>query len=573
MAGVSADIVLFAVCVLAVAALARPFGLYVAGVFGGGVRFLRRLEDAIYGVSGVDSSGEMEWRAYATSMMSFNILGGVVLFLILVFQQHLPLNPQNHPGFRWDLAVNTAVSFMTNTNWQAYSGEGSAGYFAQMAGLAVQNFLSAATGLCVAVALIRGIGRQSGRTIGNFWVDVTRCTLYILLPVAVLGALFLVSQGVIQNFNPYVESSLVEPYIAADGEVVGKQILPMGPVASQEVIKEFGTNGGGFFGANAAHPFENPTPLTDVFEVLLILIIPFALTYTFGHMVGDTRQGWAIFMVMMFFFVAALGFGYYFESNGNPLINHERVSGGYLEGKETRFGVGESVLYAVATTATSTGAVNTMHDSLTPLGGMTPMVLILLGEVCPGGVGSGIYTMLPYVIMAVFVAGLMVGKTPAYMGKKIDSHDMKYSVVIVLLPPILVLLFSGVALTLPEGVSSIYNGGPHGVSEVLYAFASMANNNGSAFGGLNANTLFYNIFGAFVMFVGRFAPAVAALALAGSMVGKKRYQSTDVLKTHDLTFVVWLITVIVLVDTISFLPALALGPVIEHLMMLRGGVF
>jgi potassium-transporting ATPase potassium-binding subunit len=573
MADVFADIALFAVCVLSVAALVRPLGLYIAGVFEGKVRFLRRLEEIIYRLSGVDSSEEMEWGSYAASMMLFNAIGIVVLFLILVFQQYLPLNPQDYPGFRWDLAINTAVSFVTNTNWQNYAGETSAGYFAQMAGLAVQNFLSAATGLCVAIALIRGIARHTAKTLGNFWVDLTRGTLYLLLPVAFVGAVFLVSQGVIQNFNPYVESRFVEPYTAADGTAVMGQVLPMGPVASQEAIKEFGTNGGGFFSANSAHPFENPTPLTDIFEILLILSVPFALAYTFGAMVGDTRQGWAIFIVMMFFFVSALGFGYYFELKGNALLERGRLSGDYLEGKELRFGVGESILFSVATTATSTGAVNNMHDSLTPLGGMAPMVLILLGEVCPGGVGSGIYTLLPYVIIAIFVAGLMVGKTPDYMGKKIDSYDMKYSVIIVLVPPILVLLFSGMALLVPDAASSIYNGGPHGVSEVLYAWASMANNNGSAFGGLNGNTLFYNIFGAFVMFVGRFAPAVAALALAGSMAAKKRYQSTDVLNTHDLTFIVWLITVIVLVDTISFLPALALGPVIEQLIMLHGGVF
>jgi potassium-transporting ATPase potassium-binding subunit len=573
MADVFADIVLFAVCILSVAALAKPFGLYIARVFEGKVRILRRLEDLVYSLAGVDSNEEMDWRSYAVSMMLFNILGIVALFLILVFQQYLPLNPQDFSGFKLDLAVNTAVSFVTNTNWQNYAGESAASYFTQMAGLTVQNFLSAATGICIAIALLRGIGRHSVKTLGNFWVDMTRCTLYLLLPIAFVGALLLVSQGVIQNFSPYVESSLVEPYTYENGSVLTKQVLPMGPVASQEAIKEFGTNGGGFFNANSTHPFENPTPLTNILEILLILSIPFALTYTFGAMVGDTRQGWAIFIVMMLFFVSALGFGYYFELRGNHILNHGRIRGDYLEGKEVRFGVGESILFSTATTATSTGAVNNMHDSLTPLGGMTPMVLILLGEVCPGGVGSGIYTLIPYVIIAIFVAGLMVGKTPEYMGKKIDAHDMKYSVIIVLVPPILVLLFSGVALLLPGAVSSIYNGGPHGVSEVLYAWASMANNNGSAFAGLNGNTLFYNLFGAFAMFVGRFAPAVAALALAGSMAGKKRYQSTDVLKTYDLTFIIWLVTVIVLVDTISFLPALALGPIIEHLIMLHGGMF
>jgi potassium-transporting ATPase potassium-binding subunit len=573
MADVLADIVLFAVCISAVAAIAKPFGLYIARVFEGKVRFLRRIEETIYSLSGAGSEEEMDWRTYAASMMVFNLLGIVVLFITLVLQQSLPLNPQNYPGFSWDLAVNTAVSFVTNTNWQNYAGESATSYFTQMAGLAVQNFLSAATGICIGIALIRGIGRHSVKTLGNFWVDLARCTLYILLPIAFLGGVFLVSQGAIQNFSPYLESALLQPYTYDNGSIQAKQVLPMGPVASQEAIKELGTNGGGFFNANAAHPYENPTPLTDIFEILLILCIPFALAYAYGAMVGDTRQGRAIFIVMMFFFLTALGFGYYFELQGNSLLKHERIGGDYLEGKEVRFGVGESILYSTATTATSTGAVNNMHDSLTPLGGMAPMMLILLGEVCPGGVGSGIYTLLPYVIIAIFVAGLMVGKTPDYMGKKIDAHDMRYSVIIVLVPPILVLLSSGVALLAPDAVSSISNGGPHGVSEVLYAWASMANNNGSAFAGLNGNTLFYNLSGAFVMFVGRFAPAVAALALAGSMACKKRYQSTDALKTHDLTFMVWLITVIVLVDTISFLPAMALGPIVEHLIMLRGGMF
>ncbi|VVB52108.1 Potassium-transporting ATPase potassium-binding subunit [uncultured archaeon] len=573
MADFFADTALFAACVLAVTLLVKPLGLYIAGVFEGKIKVFRRLEDAIYLFSGIESGEETTWGSYAASMLLFNFLGIIALFIILVFQRYLPLNPQGFGGFSWDLAVNTAVSFVTNTNWQAYSGEGLASYFTQMAGLAVQNFLSAATGICVAIALIRGISRHSEGTIGNFWVDVTRCVLYILLPGAFLGAVFLLSQGVIQNFGAYVDSSLVEPYVSADGSVIAGQVLPMGPVASQEAIKEFGTNGGGFFNANAAHPFENPTPLSSLFEVLLILLIPFSLAYTFGYMVGDTKQGWVIFAAMMLFFVAAFSFGYFFEKEGNSLIGGANVSGEYLEGKEVRFGVGESILYATATTATSTGAVNTMHDSLTPLGGMVPMVLILLGEICPGGVGSGIYTILPYVIIAVFVAGLMVGRTPEYMGKKIDAFDMKYSVVIVLVPPILVLLLSAAALLVPEATASIYNGGPHAVSEVLYAWASMSNNNGSAFGGINANTLFYNIFGAVAMLLGRFVPAVAALALAGSMVKKKHYASTDVLKTNTLTFIVWLVIVILLLDTISFLPALGLGPVIEHLIMLSGGVF
>ncbi|MDD5111080.1 MAG: potassium-transporting ATPase subunit KdpA [Candidatus Altiarchaeota archaeon] len=573
MANVAADTAVFGLCMLAVLLIAKPLGLYIARVFEGRCKFLRILEESAYEACGINPSEEMDWKDYAVSMMLFNIIGIAALLAILLFQQYLPLNPQNYGGFRWDLAVNTAVSFVTNTNWQAYSGESQASYFTQMAGLAVQNFLSAATGLCIAIALIRGITRQSSRTLGNFWADMARGTVYLLLPAAFAGALLLASQGVIQNFSPYVNSNLMEPYVASDGRNVTTQEIPMGPVASQEAIKELGNNGGGFFGANAAHPFENPTPLTNILEILMILAIPFSLTYTFGRMAKDTRQGWAIFAVMMLFLAAAYAFGYYFELKGNPLLENAGISGDYLEGKETRFGIGGSVLYAAATTGTSTGSVNSMHDSMTPLGGMMPMALIMLGEVCPGGIGSGLYTMLPYVIIAVFVAGLMVGRTPEYLGKKIEAIDMRCSVIIVLIPPMLVLLFSAIAILLPEGASSIYNMGPHGVSEILYAFASMANNNGSAFGGLNANTVFYNLMGAIAMLAGRFIPAIAALALAGSLAAKKVYQSPDVLRTSTMTFIIWLIMVIVLVDTISFLPALALGPIVEHLLMITGGVF
>ncbi len=492
-------------------------------------------------------------------------MGFLALFLLLVAQPFLPLNPQGFGSFSWDLALNTAVSFVTNTNWQAYSGESAASYLTQMAGFTVQNFLSAATGICIAVALVRGLVRTGSETIGNFWVDVTRCTLYLLLPLSFVCAVFLISQGVIQNFDGYVSYQSIQ--------ASAPLFLPMGPVASQEAIKELGTNGGGFFNANSAHPFENPTPLTNIFEVFLILLISFALPYTFGHMVKDTKQGWAIFAVMMLLFLSFLSVGYLTESYGNTILKDKGITGDYMEGKEVRFGLDGSVLFAAATTATSCGAVNTMHDSMTPLGGMVPMIFILLGEIAPGGVGSGLYTMLPYIIIGVFVAGLMVGRTPEYLGKKIEAVDMKASVVIVLVPSILVLLLSGIAVIIPEGVSSISNPGPHGLSEVLYAFASLANNNGSAFAGLNANTLFYNLAGAFVMLLGRFIPAVAALALAGSMAGKRVFHSKDVLPTYNITFILWLIGVILLLDTISFLPALALGPIIEHLLMLKGGVF
>jgi K+-transporting ATPase ATPase A chain len=556
-------IILFGLCIAFLILIAKPLGIYVFRVFEGKVKFLQFLEKRIYRFCAVRSERETGWRRYAIDVMLFNVIGIIFLFSILMLQSFLPLNPQNLGGFAWDLAINTAVSFVTNTNWQAYAGESTASYFTQMMGLAVQNFLSAATGICVAVALIRGVARQGSTTIGNFWVDITRCTLYLLLPFCFIFALFLVSQGVIQNFDSYVTS------IGAGGE----QTIPMGPVASQEAIKEFGTNGGGFFNANSAHPYENPNPLTNIFEILLLLSIPFALTYTFGLMVKDTRQGWSIFIIIIALLFSACLFGYYAELQGNPILKDQNLSGSYMEGKETRFNVAESVLFASATTATSTGAVNTMHDSLTPLGGLVPIVLMLLGEIAPGGVGSGIYTMLPYVIIGVFIAGLLVGRSPQYLGKKIDALDMKASVIIVLVSPILVLAFSAIALFLPEGISSIYNPGPHGLTEVLYAYASMSNNNGSSFAGLNANTVFYNVSGALAMFLGRFVPIVAALALAGSMAKKTIYSSRDVFHTHNLTFILWLIGVIILIDTISFLPALALGPIIEQLFMLKGGVF
>jgi potassium-transporting ATPase potassium-binding subunit len=565
MAFLFGDMILYLGLILVLTFLIKPVGTYISRVFEGKVKFLSFLESAIYRLCGIHAGKEMGWRAYALSMLLFNVLGILALFFMLLLQQFLPLNPQGLSSFSWDLALNTAVSFVTNTNWQAYSGESAASYFSQMMGFAVQNFLSAATGICIAVALVRGIARESSQTIGNFWADLTRCTLYLLLPVSFVFAVFLLSQGVIQNFDGYVSYRLIDSGAAS--------VLPMGPVASQEAIKEYGTNGGGFFNANSAHPFENPTPLSNAAEIFMILILPFSLVYTYGHMVKDTKQGWALYSVMLSLFVLLLLAGYIAESYGNPLLAGKGISGDYMEGKEARFSVGESVLFAAATTATSCGAVNTMHDSLTPIGGMVPLVFILLGEIIPGGVGSGLYTILPYVIIGVFVAGLMVGRSPEYLGKKIEAMDMKAAVLIVLTPSILVLILSGMALVLPEGVSSISNSGPHGLSEVLYAFASMSNNNGSAFAGLNANTLFYNLAGALAMFLGRFVPAIAALALAGSMAKKRRFHSKDVLPTHSVVFVIWLIGVILLLDTISFLPALALGPVIEHLIMLKGGVF
>jgi len=555
--------------------LVKPLGTYMTNVFQNKRTLLSPIlmpiEDLIYKVAGVKHDEEMYWKDYAKALLLFNGLGIIVLFLILLLQGNLPLNPQEFPGFSLDLAFNTAVSFVTNTNWQAYSGESAASYLTQMSGLAVQNFLSAATGLCIAIALIRGFTRHTSQTIGNFWQDMTKSVLYILLPISIIAALLLVSQGVIQNFDPYANSSLVQPIQTSDGQNISNQMIPMGPIASQEAIKELGTNGGGPFNANSAHPFENPNPLTNFLEILLILIIPFSLTYTFGRFAGNTRQGWALFAAMMMLFIIFLGVMYWSEYSGNPLVQKLGINGSYMEGKEVRFGIGGTVLFAVSTTATSTGAVNAMHDSLTPIGGMVTMMLILLSEDIPGGVGSGLYTILAFAIIAVFIAGLMIGRTPEYLGKKIEVFEMWTSVLIVLTSGVLVLLFVAVALVISAGVSSILNSGPHGLSEVLYAFASASNNNGSAFAGLNANTLFYNLLTAIAMLIGRFVPAIAALAMAGSLA-KKKYipPSIGTLPTHQITFVLWLAVVILIVGALTFFPALSLGPIVEHMIM-HGG--
>lgn len=554
--------------------LVKPLGTYMTNVYQGKRTFLSPvlvpLENLVYKAAGIKQE-EMDWKDYAKALLLFNSLGFIVLFLILLLQGILPLNPHGFPGFPLDLAINTAISFVTNTNWQAYSGESAASYLTQTSGLAVQNFLSAATGMCIAIALIRGFTRHTSRTIGNFWQDMTKSVLYILLPIAIIAALLLVSQGVIQNFDPYTNSSLLQSFQTPDGRSINNQTLPMGPVASQEAIKEFGTNGGGFFNANSAHPFENPTPLTNFLEILLILLIPFSLTYTFGGFAGNTRQGWTLFTTMMMLFIVFLGAMYLSEYNGNPLVQKLGVNGSYMEGKEVRFGIGGSVIFAVSTTATSSGAVNTMHDSLTPTGGMVSNLLILLGEVIPGGVGSGLYTILAFAIIAVFIAGLMIGRTPEYLGKKIEVFEMWMSVLIVLTSGILVLIFVAVALVTYAGISSILNPGPHGLSEVLYAFASASNNNGSAFAGLNANTLFYNLLTAIAMLIGRFVPAVAALAMAGSLA-KKKYIPPGIgtLPTHQMTFVLWLAVVILIVGALTFFPALSLGPIVEHMIMYAG---
>ncbi len=561
--------VLFAVLLL----LVRPLGTYMAKVYQGERNLLapvlRPLERLIYRLAGIDETSETGWKQYAVAFLLFNGLGIVFLFLVLVFQGMLPLNPQGLPGFPLTLAFNTAVSFITNTNWQNYAGESTASYFTQTVPLTLSHFVSAAAGMAVVIALIRGIARRTVRQVGNFWVDLTRGVLYILLPIALIAAVFLLSQGVIQNFSGYKDVSLAQPVQGRDGGTITTQTLPMGPVASFESIKLLGTNGGGFFGANSAHPYENPSPLTNFVEIILFLMIPLALTYSFGRMVGNTRQGWAILTAMLIILIASLGVMYWAEHAGNPLIHQQGIAGPNMEGKEVRFGIGGSALFAAGTTATSDGAVNSMHDSYTPLGGGVAMFLMLLSEVAPGGVGSGLYTMLGFVIIAVFVAGLMIGRTPEYLGKKIEVREMWMSVVIVLTSGISVLIFSGIALLLSAGKDAILNPGPHGLSEVLYAFASGSNNNGSAFAGISANTSFYNITLAVAMLLGRFAPAVAALAMSGSLAAKKYVPPRlGTLPTNNLTFIGWLIVVVIIVGALTFLPALGLGSIVEHLIMI-----
>ncbi len=572
--------------------LIKPVGAYMARVYQGERTLLSPLllpcENLLYRICGVERDEEMGWRRYAWAMLLFNLVLFVGLFALLLLQHLLPLNPQKLPPFSWQLALNTAVSFVTNTNWQAYSGESAASYFTQMVGLAVHNFVSAATGMAVAIALIRGFARRKSSLLGNFWVDMTRGALYILLPISLVAALVLVSQGVIQNFSEYKSAPLLQattydkPKLDDKGNAIkdakGNPVtenvtvrevtIPMGPVASQEAIKELGTNGGGFFNANSAHPFENPTPLSHYLEILLILLIPGALTYTFGVMVGNTRQGWALLGVMLFLLIVAFGVLQWVEAGGNPLLAKLGVSGANMEGKELRFGLAGTNLFTVASTGTSCGAVAAMHDSLTPLGGMIPLSLILLGEIVFGGVGSGLYTMLAFAIIAVFVSGLMIGRTPEYLGKKIEVREMWLSMITILTAGVAVLMASGIAMITPAAVASMANPGPHGLSEILYAYASMANNNGSAFAGLNANINFHNILGARAMLLGRYLPAVAVLAMAGSLGGKKYVPpSLGTLPTDKIPFALWLTLVILIVGALTFFPALSLGPIIEQLTM------
>lgn len=553
--------------------LAKPLGGYIADVMEGRKHLLSRVgapfEALLYRLAGVDREKEMGWLAYAMAVLLFSLLGVLFLYFLQRLQLGLPLNPQQMAAVSPDSSFNTAVSFVTNTNWQGYGGETSMSYLTQMLGLTVQNVLSAATGIVVAIALIRGFARHSVATIGNFWVDLTRATLYILLPLSTLFALVLVSQGVIQNLAAYVDAHTLEG---------AAQTLAMGPVASQEAIKMLGTNGGGFFNANSAHPFENPTPLSNTLQMLAIFLIPAALTFSFGKMVGSPRQGWAVLAAMSILFVSLAVVTISAEQQGNPLLSGSDVDqsfsatelqpGGNMEGKEARFGIVDSALFATITTAASCGAVNSMHDSYTPLGGMVPLILMQLGEVVFGGVGSGLYGMLIFAILAVFIAGLMIGRTPEYQGKKIEVFEMKMVSIAILITPLLVLIGTAVAVLLADGRAGILNPGAHGFSEVLYAFSSAANNNGSAFAGLSANTPFYNLLLAVAMGFGRFGVIVPVLAIAGALAAKKRIAETSgTLPTHGPLFVALLIGTVLLVGLLNYVPALALGPVVEHLML------
>ena len=549
---------------------------------------LRPIERFIYRVCGVDDTKEMDWKGYGFSMLLFSGVSLFLLYLIERTQQWLPLNPQNLLNLAPDLAWNTAVSFTTNTNWQSYVPESTMSYFTQMAGLAYHNFTSAAVGMAMAIAVIRGVARKESKTIGNFWVDTTRGLLWILLPLCVVGGLVLVSQGVVQNFRPYTRASLVESQTiekqAADGtksqDTVTTQVIAQGPVASQEAIKMLGTNGGGFFNANSAHPFENPTPLSNLLQMLMIFAIPSALTYTLGRMTGSAKHGWAVWSAMAALFLAGVIVAYAFESRGNPTLKgintvaSETQAGGNMEGKEVRFGIANSALFTTVTTDASCGAVNNAHDSLTPIAGMVPLINIMLGEIVFGGVGSGLYGMIVFVILAVFIAGLMVGRTPEYLGKKIESFDVKMAVLSILVSSLTILIFTAIAIVTKAGLAGISNPGPHGLSQILYAYTSGAGNNGSAFAGINANTLWYNSTLAVAMLFGRFLAVIPILAIAGNLAAKK--QVPESLGTFPVTgplFTVLLISVIVIVGALTFFPSLSLGPILEHLLMNAGKAF
>ncbi|MFN8257467.1 MAG: potassium-transporting ATPase subunit KdpA [Bacteroidales bacterium] len=540
-------------------------GTFMTKVFAGEKHFMKpvfgRLENLIYKLSGTNPDEETNWKSYTFSLLIFNLVGIVFLFLIQVFQKHLPLNPGGMDNVSWHSAINTAVSFVTNTNWQGYAGETTMSYFVQMVGLTVQNFVSAATGIAVIVALTRGLARKETDKIGNFWTDLTRCTLYILLPLSLVFAIVLVGQGVVQNFKPYETVQTLQG---------AQQIIPMGPAASQIAIKQLGTNGGGFFNANAAHPFENPTPFSDFLQIFAIFLIPGALTFMFGKMVGSTRQGWTIFLTMLILFVAGISISLYSEFSGNAIFGHLPL----MEGKETRFGISNSVLFSVVTTDASCGAVNAMHDSLSPLSGLVALINMMLGEIIFGGVGAGMYGMLIFVILTVFIAGLMVGRTPEYLGKKIGAFEVQMAIIAIFATNLVIQIFTAWASVSELGLSSLNNSGPHGFSEILYAYTSAAANNGSAFAGLNANTVFYNTTLAISMLIGRFGVIVPVLAIAGSLAGKKITPvSAGSFHTDNWLFVGLLIAVILIVGGLTHFPALSLGPVVEHLLMNNGITF
>lgn len=564
------DVSMLAAFLVLLLVVAWPLGNYLSKVYSGEKtifdKVLNPIARVIYRLGGVDDKQEMNWRQYAAALVVFNVFGMILVFLIQIFQDVLPWNPANLPPVAGDLAFNTAASFMTNTNWQSYSGEAMVSYFTQMAALAVQNFLSAATGMVVAVALIRGLVQKKATSLGNFGVDMVRSVLWVLLPLSIIVGMIFIQQGVIQNLSPYVTVDTL------DG---GQQTIAMGPVASQESIKLLGTNGGGFFGANSSHPFENPTPFTNFLETFCIILIPTAMVFMFGHMVGDRRQGYAMLVAMLLLFVIGLSTLYASEQYGNPQLSALGVGiPSSMEGKEVRFGIGGTSLFAGVTTAVACGAVNAMHDSLTPLGGMVTMLQMMLGEVIVGGVGAGLYGMMMFIILTVFIVGLMVGRTPEYLGKKIEAHEMKMAMLAIIIPAVTVLIGSAISLASTTGVESISNSGPHGLSQVMYAYASGAGNNGSAFAGLGTNTLFYNLMLGFTMLIGRFGVILPVLAIAGSLAEKKiTPPGPGTFATTGGLFVVLLASIVLLVGALTFLPALSLGPVLEHLLMLEGIVF
>lgn len=572
--------------------LTKPLGIFLHRVFERKSTFLdillRPIERAVYRVCGIDETNDMNWKVYGVSMLLFSGVSLLLLYAIERTQQWLPWNPQKLGNVAPDLAWNTAVSFTTNTNWQAYVPETTMSYFTQMAGLAYHNFASASVGLALAIAVIRGIARRECKTIGNFWVDVTRGLLWVLLPLSIIGGLALVSQGVVQNLKPYTTARLIEPQVvekqAADGsrtrETVATQVIAQGPVASQEVIKMLGTNGGGFFNANSAHPFENPTPLSNFLQMLMIFSIPSALTYTLGRMTGSAKHGWAVWSAMAVLFVAGVIVAYTSEARGNPLLANvdarasEMQSGGNMEGKEVRFGIANSALFSTVTTDASCGAVNNAHDSLTPIAGMVAIVNIMLGEIVFGGVGSGLYGMVVFVVLAVFIAGLMVGRTPEYLGKKIEAYDVKMAVLSVLVSSLTILIFAAMSIATKAGLAGITNPGPHGLSQILYAYTSSAGNNGSAFAGINANTVWHNSTTALAMLLGRFLTVIPILAIAGNLAAKKHVPES--LGTFPVTgplFAVLLLSVILIVGALIFFPSLSLGPILEHLLMNAGKAF